>query len=351
LTGEALEKPQPGMPGYNKIIVFMPSWIGDTVMAMPTLDRLRQAFPHARIEALARSWVARLLIEQPVLNDVLSYEARDRRRGLLKTAAMIRSRGYDLALLMPNSFRTALLAFLGRVRARAGYSSDARGWLLTHSHPRDDRVRSLHMVEYYLEILREIGIKPTQSRPQLWVGDDQRLRAAKIFEQNGVHASRAVVGILPGAQNSAAKMWIASRFSRLADLIVERFDASVVFFGGAGDSDRVEQVRGQMRKPSASLAGRVPLETLAAAVERCRVFVSNDTGPMHVASAVGVPVVAIFGSTDPRITAPYGEPCSIIKADVPCAPCGKRRCDRDLECMRAICVDDVLSAVEYQMKA
>lgn len=319
-------------------------------MALPALDRLRQALPDSRIDALARSWVAPLLRGQPALADVLSYEARTRYRGLLSVAAMTRSRGYDLALLLSNSFRSALLAFLGGAHARVGYSSDCRGWLLTHSISRDDRACSLHMVEYYLEILRAIGIEPIQSSPRLWVSDEQRLRAAQIFERNGIEATRPVAGVLPGAQNSVAKMWLSSRFAHLADLIVENLNARVAFFGGAGDSDRIEQVRRQMREPSVTLAGQIPLEALGAALERCRVFVTNDTGPMHVASAVGTPVVAIFGSTDPRITAPYGGPHSIIQANVPCAPCGKRECNRDLECMKAISIDNVLHAVEYQMK-
>jgi heptosyltransferase-2 len=350
LTGGALEKLQPELTEYSKILVFMPSWIGDTVMALPALDRLHEALPNSRIEALARSWVAPLLIGQPALAEVLSYEAHRRYRGLLSMAAIIRRRGYDLALLLSNSFRSALLAFLGGAHARMGYSSDGRGWLLTHSISRDDRARSLHMVEYYLEILRAMGIEPIQSPPRLWINDAQRLRAAQIFQQNVIEAGRPLVGILPGAQNSVAKMWLPSRFARLADLIVEDLNASVAFFGGSGDSDRIEQVRRQMREPSVTLAGQIPLETLGATLERCRVFVTNDTGPMHVASAVGTPVVAIFGSTDPRITAPCGGPHSIIQANVPCAPCGKRECNRDLECMQAISTDDVLRAVEYQMK-
>ncbi len=328
----------------------MPSWIGDTVMALPALNGLREAFPHSRIEALTGSWVAQLLKAYPPLDDVWSYETQGRYRALLGMAASIRSRGYDLALLMPNSFRVALLSFLGGVRARVGYKSDCRGFLLTHSLQRDERACSLHMVEYYLELLRALGMEPIPSSPKLTVDDKQRLRAARIFQQNSVKTSRPLVGILPGAQNSVAKIWLSSRFARVADLIIHNFGASVVFFGGSGDSSRVEEVRRQMQEPSVTLAGQIPLEILAAAIERCRVFVTNDTGPMHIAAAVGTPVVAIFGSTDPRITAPYCGPCSIIQANVPCSPCGKRKCDRNLECMQAISVDDVLRAVEYQIK-
>jgi heptosyltransferase-2 len=328
----------------------MPSWIGDTIMALPALDGLRAALPDARIDALARSWVAPLLKGQPSLTHVLSYDAQRRYRDLLSVADRIRSQRYDLALLLSNSFRSALLALLGGARARVGYSSDGRSWMLTHSVRRDGRACSLHMVEYYLEILRAMGIKPVQSAPKLWVSHEQSLCAAQIFKHNGIKESRPVVGILPGAQNSVAKMWLASRFARLADLIVENLNASVAFFGGAGDSDRIEAIRRQMRSPSVNLAGQIPLEALGAALQRCRVFVTNDTGPMHVASAVGTPVVAIFGPTDPRITAPYSGAQSIIQANVPCAPCGKRQCNRDLECMKAISTEDVLRAVEYQMK-
>ncbi|MBW2305864.1 MAG: glycosyltransferase family 9 protein [Deltaproteobacteria bacterium] len=313
---------------YNNILVFMPSWIGDTVMALPAVDRLREAYPHSRIDALARSWVAKLLEAYKTLDKVWFYEAQGRYRTLLGMAASIRNGGYDLAVLMPNSFRAALLSFLGGIPVRAGYRSDGRGLLLTHSLARNEGACSLHMVEYYLEILRAIGLEPVASAPRLAINDEQRLQAARIFEQKRVDTSRPLVGLLPGAQNSDAKMWLSSRFARVADLIVQHFGASVVFFGGSGDLNRVEEVRRQMHEPSFTLVG---------------------TGPMHVAAAVGTPVVAIFSSTDPRITAPYSGPCSIIQANVPCAPCGKRKCDRNFECMKAISVDDVLRAVAYQI--
>jgi heptosyltransferase-2 len=344
----------------KRILVRGPNWLGDAVMCEPALRGLRKLFPDVQIALLVKPAVADLFVGHPALTRVLTYDTKGRHAGLSgkwALAGQLRRQGFDLAVLFQNAFEAAFLTFLAGVPRRYGYATDGRSLLLSDPVAAPDHRTLVHQVRYYWELLKPLGLTGDPSAPELVVFPEEEQAMAGRFAQGGLTATDVVVGINPGSTYGGAKRWLPERFAevteRLCRTIRESRDqqVSVVIFGAKGEEHLGQEIAARLLSRSLVLSGATTIRELMAAVKRCAMLLTNDTGPMHIASAFQVPVVAIFGPTDWRTTSPFGSAHAIVRQPVDCAPCLLRECPIDHRCMTRVTVDQVYDAATTQLAA
>jgi heptosyltransferase-2 len=335
----------------QKILVRGPNWIGDAIMCTPALAALRSGFPHAHLTLLVNATVAELLKNNPHMDKICIYDRSGQHRGLagkFKLSQELSKESFDLAVLFQNAFEAALLAKLAKIPIRYGYPTDGRGFLLTH-HARLPNA-ACHQVEYYLHLLEAAGLKGDPKRLWLVTTDEENEAAKQYIRSQGIDGG-SLVGINPGATYGAAKRWSTDRYAQLADRLIESQKARVVIFGGPGEESLGRAIASQMRHSALLLSGRLTVRELMAMIQQCALLITNDSGPMHIAAALGIPLVAIFGPTDPQTTSPWGEKSLLLRKPVDCSPCLLRECPIDHRCMTRMAVDEVFEAAEQQLKA
>ena len=384
-------------PTPRRILVRGVNWLGDAVMTTPALLRLREKFPEAHIAMLAPAKLADLWKHHPAVNEVIPFFADE---GIWKVSRKLRYgsgpeilRGseekfhagpakfpprYDLALVLPNSPRSALEVFLAGIPQRLGYARPWRNFLLTHAvasraeavkmrkrsvaevqqlvsrppesaSPKPYISKSAHQIFEYLHLVGALGARTEPLPPQLCVTPEETTAARQKFDLENI--SQPIFGLNPGAEYGPAKRWPAEKFIAAAREIQQRTNCVWILFGGKGDmklvgriADGIQNAKSEIR----NVSGQTSLRELMALLVCCRVLLTNDTGPMHVAAALGTPVVVPFGSTSPELTGP-GLPGDarhhLLKSDAPCAPCFLRECPIDFRCMHQLEVDRVVAAV------
>jgi heptosyltransferase-2 len=336
------------------VLVIGPNWVGDAVMATPVLANLRRSLPKAKIDVLVPSPIAPLFEDHPHVDRVLTHPSRRTWRAAWRRLRALRQLRYEVAVVLPNSLRAALWAWAIGARLRVGYATDGRRWLLTHAvaatHVRPRRGRDgpsaiPHQIDAYLRLVEALGL-PVQDRlPVLVPSRAADLQAERLWTSHGLPRRQPVVGLCPGAAFGPAKRWCPERFAALAERLTAA-GIGVVLLGSGDEVPLVERIRRQLRHRVVSLAGQDTLASFAALAARCAVLVTNDSGAMHIAGAVGTPVVAIFGPTDPRRTGPRAGQAVVLRRPVPCAPCFRRVCPYPQHpCMQSIAVDDVYDAI------
>lgn len=315
-------------------------------MSIPALEAIRQRWPDAQITILARPGVAELYNGQPFVDSVVAFKAASRSPVVMeRVAAGLRAEQFDCAVLLQNAFSAAWLVWRAKIAERIGYARDGRGILLSRAVkvPRSGEIPA-HESFYYLELLHRAGWlesipKVTQISLALQAG---ALEAAEArLQEAGVRAAAKRVAIAPGAAYGSAKCWPPDRFAQVADALVDEFDADVILFGASSELEICRQIADRMRHRPVVLAGQTSMGELPALFSRCSLFVGNDSGAMHVGAAVGLPVVAVFGSTDPHGTAPVTPRRRLVQHPVACSPCFLRECPIDHRCMERVAVDEV----------
>lgn len=333
----------------RRILIRSTNWVGDAVMTTPAVQAVRENFPDAEITILAKPWVTPVFWNNPHINRIETYDAKGLHRGWtgkLRLAGGLRRQHFDLAVLFQNAFEAALLAFLAGIPRRLGYDTDGRRCLLTHPVKTDPGLKRIHEVHYYLSILDRVGLEQTESPSTLFLTASEREQARSTFAEFGLGGEGPMVGICPGATYGSAKRWFPERYGALGDRIFERYGAEIVIFGGPGEESVGQKVCEAMRARCINLCARTTLRQAMAAIEQCDLFVTNDSGLMHVAAALEVPVIAIFGSTNPVTTGPRSANSQIVRVAASCSPCLKTECPEDHRCMRAVSVDRVYEAAE-----
>lgn len=329
------------------------NWLGDAVLTTPALAAVRAAFPSVRVAMVARPLVAELFRHHPDVDEILVYDKEGRHAGaagMFRMAGEIRRRRMDAAILFQNAFDAALLAFLARIPERAGYATDGRRLLLSRAVAVTGEILSLHHAEYYLRLAAELGIAAAPPpRLSLRVTGEEIAAMRSRLAASGLREERKILGINPGATYGSAKRWFPERFAEVADALSEEWDAAVVLMGSAPERPLAAQIEAAMRRKPVNLAGATTVRELMALLATCAFLVTNDSGPMHVGAALGVPVAAIFGPTDWRKTSPWTEKARIVRADVDCSPCRLRECDRGHECMLGITAEMVVHAAKDLM--
>jgi len=323
------------MTGRAEILVRGANWIGDAVMTLPALTALRDHFPQARLTVLTRPWAAG--VYQGQADQVLTYEPDGRHRGLTGAMALIRELAhFDLALLFQNAFSAALFPALARVPERWGYARDGRRFLLTRAVRIEPLDRKVHEVFYYLNLLEKLGLPAPYRPPRLPLDDAARAEAGAILDQAGLGQRKFVLALAPGAAFGPAKRWPEADFARAARLILEARPGGTVILGGPEETPAADRLMEMLPEPKLNLAGRTTLKTAMAVLNRAALLLTNDSGLMHLGGALGVPLAAVFGPTNPLSTAPLG-PSRLIRSQAACAPCLKRVCPLP----RQICFDEV----------
>ena len=384
----------------RRILVRGVNWLGDAVMTTPALLRLREKFPTAHIALLVPDKLRELWLQHPAVDEIISFAPGEsvfsigrklRRWGetpsepslanqnALKPAREdARPTGFDLALVLPNSPRSALEVLLAGIPQRIGYARPWRNFFLTQTvaartgavkmHKRAAaEIRELvsgnsqpkiqnpeissaaHQIHEYLHLVAALGANPEPLAPQLAVTPEELAAAKKKFGLEKIDGP--IFGLNPGAEYGPAKRWPVEKFTAAAKEIHRQTNCAWILFGGKNDAATTAQIESAIRNPQSkvfNLAGKTSLRELMALLKLCRVLLTNDTGPMHVAAALGTPVVVPFGSTSPELTGP-GWPGDarhrLLKSDAPCAPCFLRECPIDFRCMNGITVERVVTAV------
>ena len=327
------------MVAWSRILIRAANWLGDAVMSLPAGRAIRERFPEAHITVLARGWVAELYRREPFADEVVVAPHTWPQR--IELARKLRLERFDAAILLPNSFESALLARLAGIPRRIGYGRDHRGFLLTDAitPPRPGEIPA-HERFYYLELLRRAGVIPRLPPAEpvlLHAAGEARSAGLELFCSMGLRMP--VVGVSPGAQNSRAKQWLPERFVESALRLAASLEAAIVLFGSPAEQRLCQAMAEAIRRagrPVLNLAGETTLVRFIELAAACRVFLTNDSGAMHVASALAVPTVAIFGPTEYFATAPAGPRSAIVREPVECSPCMLRDCPIDHRCMTAV---------------
>jgi heptosyltransferase-2 len=326
-----------GVTETARRVVVAPNWLGDCVMALPALRAIRRARPGDGLTVLARRGAASLFRAEGSADSVVE------RSGLLGDMRRLRAGRFAEAWLLPNSLRSAIAPWLAGIPVRIGYDTDHRGPLLTHALPPPSRTE--HQLRDYDALLRSRGIEPDFESPRLPVTAKGLDRAASALEAAGVDRDEPLALLAPGAAFGWTKRWPPERYGALGDVLAANGLTSAVVIG-PGEEALGAAVAAAARARLPVLGANLdPLE-LAALFSCARVVVSNDSGPMHLAAAVGVPVAAFFGPTDPGRTAPSGSPSRILDRYVFCSPCFLKECPYGHECMSEISTEMALEAVK-----
>jgi heptosyltransferase-2 len=334
-----------------KILIRATNWVGDAIMAVPALRAARSRFPEAGIAIVARPYVADLYRDQQICDQLIPYDPAGAHAGFSgreHLAAELRAQKFDTALLLQNAFDAAWLVWRAGIPERIGYARDVRSLFLTKAIPVPGPGEiPPHEKYYYLELLRRTGWTdsiPDESYIQLSVPEEKRRNAESILSSAGARTGVLRVAFGAGATYGAARCWPPPRFAEFANRFQSQRDSDVILFGTAAEAGVSKAISEGMRKPPIDLTGKTAIADLPALLSRCHLFVGNDSGAMHVAAAVGLPVVAVIGPTDPNGTAPVTPNCTIVQQKPYCSPCFLPRCPTDHRCMTKITADMVEAA-------
>ncbi|MGH8024364.1 MAG: lipopolysaccharide heptosyltransferase II [Limisphaerales bacterium] len=368
------DSPPSSLPGYKHIIVRGTNWLGDAVMAAPALMRLREKFSDARIALLTPEKLRQLWMHHPAVDEVIAFSSQE---SVFAIAGRLRVKKFDAALVLPNSPRAALEMFLAGVPVRIGYARPWRRFFLTKNvAPGPDALkmrkrtvqeikaligsngkfgirtgpfsRTAHQSREYLRLAAAMGADPEPLPPSLFVTAQEVEAVRQKFDLAANLGP--IFGMNAGAEYGPAKRWPRERYTAVAREIQKQTNCAWLLFGGKNDIETANYVQCALGEGQSvfNVAGKTSLRDLMSLMKLCRVLVTNDTGPMHVAAALAVPVVAIFGSTSPELTAPLatsGSRVQILASNAPCAPCFLRACPIDFRCMNGIMPAAVVEAV------
>ncbi len=347
----------PPLPAdIKKILVIKLVAIGDLVVALPTLRALKQSFPHAHLALMTTPRVREVVEGCPYLDEIIYYDILGKDKGvtgLIKLIRTLKGKGFDLAMELDHYYRiTSLITYFSGIKNRAGFDLPGQGrrGLVTIKSP---YLIDRHEVEAFLEMAKTVGAKdaPTELVP-IWVSEEDKKYVDSFFEQNKIQTDDFVVAIHPGTGPSATcRRWAAGRFAGLADWLIKEYKAKVIFTGAPSEVELVNSILAFMCEKPIVAAGRTSLKQLAEIARRCRLFISVDTGPLHVAAAMGTRVIGLYGPNVPSKWGPYGEGHLTIYKQLSCSPCTRQylgqvsRCQNPI-CMEQITVEDVKAQVE-----
>lgn len=340
----------------ERVVLRAPNWIGDAVMALGGLREVRRITAGAHLAVAARPWIAGILDEARIADEVIVLEQRGW-RDVVDVGSRLRAGRFDLAVLFQNAFGAALGARLARIPRIAGYPTDGRGLLLTDRLSIPENHSAEHQSRYYMAIARGLELALTRrsdidvARPDLSLtaSPAARRRAVELLGECGIVPGTPLAVLNPGATNSRAKQWPPERFAAAGDTLSARFGMRVVVVGSAGDREVAERVAELSASRPAVLAGRTDVRELVGLLANAAVLVSNDTGPAHLGAALGVPTVTIFGPTEQFATRPVGPAAVVASHPVECAPCMLRDCPIDHRCMTRLEPEDVIASAQQAL--
>jgi heptosyltransferase II len=323
----------------GKTIVYLPNWLGDMVMATPFLASLRKQSPDRQLWAIGQSKAMHLYDGLGFFDRFIPNDSKDF-VSFLDKVSMLRALKFDLGIVLPHSFRAALLLFLGAVQERIGYRMNNRGFMLSRALPRSNELVATG--EEYLRILDALGVERSTDAPSLSVTEDEEQR----FDQRFTNVGGDYVAFIVGAQYGPSKRWPASHFSELADMIISKYSRTIYILPGKQEMELARHVRDSVSGRANVRVEVMDIADLKVCLSRACLVVSNDTGPRHIADALGRPTIAILGPMDTKYTDYPGRSTHLVFKDVACRPCNSRECEKNHECMTGLKAKDVFAKVE-----
>lgn len=334
----------------KRVIVRMPNWLGDLVMATPILADLRHHWPKAKITAMCQGILGNVIQEDPHIDEVVNFKRPKgwlNRQNYQDIAVPLKKEGYDLGILLTNSFSSAYWFWRGHVQNRLGFATHWRSKLLNHPVPFPAQRNKQHLVVTYKMLLEPLGISVSQTSPSLYLNSQEQQAAKDKLANRGVQPTDLLIGINPGAAYGSAKCWLPECFKQLTQNLLDHYpNLKILFFGDKAGAPLVQEICSGFPDRVIDLAGQTTLRELIALIKACHLFLTNDSGPMHVASALGIPLIALFGSTSDVATSPYNGG-HIVHKHVPCSPCYRRECPIiDFPCMTRIEVSEIYEEIQ-----
>ncbi len=334
----------------RRILVRAANWVGDAIMMTPALHSIRLNFPSARITLLAKPWVMPVFENSPDVDERMVYQAGTRHRGwqgIWRLAGDMRRQRFDTVILFQNAFEAALLAFTARIPHRIGFTTDGRGLLLTERVRTWRPLKKGHLIDYYLGLLAGAGMRIFDRRLRLVITPAEERAASRYLTDVGFKAAATIIGFNPGATFGTAKRWLPDRYVRLGQRMIAELGARILIFGGPDETDLGTRLAAEIGPGAFNLCGQTTLRQAMALIAQCRLFITNDSGLMHVAAALDVPQVAVFGPTDPVATGPSSDASRLVHLPEACefSPCLKPHCPIvDQRCMTAVSEELVMQA-------
>ncbi|MBU4560788.1 lipopolysaccharide heptosyltransferase II [bacterium] len=330
---------------YKRILVKGVNWVGDAIFITPALSALRSGFPKAKISLLVPENLAEIYEGNPNIDELIVYGRGGRLKEKIKLIRTLREKKFNLGIIMQStSYEPAILFYLARIPERVGYSHSLRNLLLTKVVKRSKKTQ--HEVDFFLGLVKALGVEIT--RKEVFMAEDGEAKewARNFLIKSSYGKDDLLVGIFPGAYFGPAKRWFPKRYATLADSLIKSYRARVILFGGKNDLPLIQKIIDKMTANPINAVGKTSLKQLRALIEKCRLFITNDSGPLQVASTTKTPIVALFGSSDPEKTRPWRkEDCTIIYKKVSCSPCFRRKCKK-LICFKEISAEDVFQAAK-----
>lgn len=339
-----------------KLLIRATNWVGDAILSLPALRAVKTKFPQAHIAILARPYVAEIYRDQEICDELIDYDVKGQHRGWQGRELLtqeLRARKFEVALLLQNAFDAAWVAWRSKIPERIGYARDGRRMLLTKAiHvPKPGEIPA-HEKFYYLELLRRAGwidSLPNEERICLRVPEGARKRAALILAEAGARPDAVRVAVGAGASYGSAKCWAPERFAKVLNGICANDGLDVILFGTEAEAGVSEAIKSGLRRQAIDLTGKTQIADLPGLLSQCHLFFGNDSGAMHVAAAVGLPIVAVFGPTDPEGTAPVTQRATLVQQKPYCSPCFLRHCPTDRRCMNGVTVELVEIAMRTRL--
>lgn len=339
---------------YKNIIIRMPNWIGDIVMATPVIAAIKKIFSDAKITVMCQYPGSMLLLNDPHIDELFAFKRSKpiffRRDALGSITHNLRIGRYDLGILLTNSFSSAWWFFQGNVKMRIGYRNFPRDFFLTKSIKKPSKNTPIHQVDEYFQLLKLLDIQEQPDEPKLYLQNIEKEEAKEKLKLYGIDFHKKKIGISAGAAYGETKCWPKENFAELIKRFAEDANCpQFIFFGDHSQVGMIEEIASKYPHLVLNLASKTTIRELMAMIFHMDLFLSNDSGPMHIAEAIGVPTLAIFGSTSPERTGPYKHG-KVLYKKANCSPCYKRVCPTDFRCMKGISVELVYHEIKTLLK-
>jgi len=336
---------------FKRILIVRTDRIGDVLLSTPVVKALRDAYPHAYIAMMVSPYARDIVEGSPYLDQVIIYDKEGKHRSWQRSivfARNLKKKRFSAAFILHPINRVHLITFFAGISRRIGFERKL-GVLLTDRIPHTKQLGEKHELEYTLDVVRSLGIEPKDPRPFVPIKQESEKWVERLFAEEGIRSGDTLAAVHPGA-SCPSKIWPVGRFAEVADRLIEKYKCRVLIVAGPKDTDKAKIVFGAMHHPAINLAGKTSVSQLASVLKRCRIFISNDSGPVHIASGVGTPVISLFGRSQkglsPKRWGPVGQRDKALHKYVGCIECLAHNCVKDFACLKAITVEDVLQAVE-----
>jgi len=355
LSGNSGLQAQAQKHNFKRILIVRTDRIGDVLLSTPVIRALRDAYPNAYIAMMVSPYAKDIIDGNPYLDEVIIYDKDGKHKSwqrTLKFASRLKKKRFDLALVLHPTNRAHLVVFFAAIPRRVGYGRKM-GFLLTDRIKHTKQLGQKHELEYNLDLLRYLDIEPRDKSLHIPIKKESEEWVDELFREVGIDKTNKLLAIHPSA-SCPSKVWPAERFSKVADKLAEKYGFKVLIISGPKDIVSAKVVSENMRHTAVYLGGRTSVAQLASILKRCRLFISNDSGPVHIASAVGTPVISIFGRNQkglsPKRWGPVGKEDKILHKEVGCIECLAHNCVKSFACLKAITVDDVVNAADSVLK-